>query len=489
MCVNVLCVTRLSALLAVVLSVAAVRTVGSAAELVDSTRYIVGPGDEFTISFSEARIAPFTTVVGVEGLAAIDGVGTYNLAGLTLSKAKAKLRAGLKTRFSGSGPELRLTTVREKRTLVAGAVVHPGLYSTKATALASDLIAKAGGLTGKASRRNIEIRTEEGPRAKTFPVDLDMFTIAGAQESNPPVYLGDVIYVPLFSDSAQRCYVSGEVRSPRWIEYTGRDNALDLVHLAGGLTGAAREDSVFLFDGSSGSMVALRQTVSLPPGSRLIVLAHVAQARETDVSVNGAVVNPGRYPFREGMTVDSLIARAGGLLSAGYRDGITLFNNSTDNRALVKSLLTQESGAIAKAGALAPVGPSSVDNLRSGGATTLAPGDSVVVPLATGFVSVLGQVRVPGLVSFVPGRSARDYISSVGGTTSWSDISRSYVSRHIAGGATPLSSAGIIYDGDIIFVARKTDKHSSGALGWIRDVTLIGAGVALTVFAIDKAGN
>jgi len=210
------------------------RVNGVAAELVDTTQYIVGPGDEFTVSFSSAEIASFTVVVGVEGSVSIDGVGVYHIAGLTLSAAKAHLLAGLNTRFSGSGPELRLTVVREKRMLVAGAVVHPGLYSTKATELASDLIAKAGGLTREASRRNIEIRSESSQIHQSFPVDLEMFTIVGEPESNPPVYLGDVIYVPLFSDSARRCYVSGEVRSPRWIEYTGRDNALDLIRLAGG---------------------------------------------------------------------------------------------------------------------------------------------------------------------------------------------------------------------------------------------------------------
>ncbi len=464
-----------------------------AAELVDSTRYIIGPGDIFTVSFSEANIPAFTTEVGVEGAASIDGVGTFPIAGLTLAAAKAKLVAGLNKRFSGSGVELSLTTVRNKRTLVAGAVVNPGLYDSKATALVSDLIAKAGGLKDGASRRNIEIRGH-GNSGATYPVDLEKFSHVGAPESNPAVYLGDVIFVPLFTDSTKRLYISGEVSSPGWIEYSERDNVMDLIELAGGFTGNARVDSVFLFGESSGagvgqSMLAITDTKSLSPGSRVIALSSGDRAKEKDISITGAITNPGRYPYVTGMSLESLLAIAGGALPEAYVEGITLFNSSFDNTTRANLLVRAEKTAIANARAFAPLGPASSPNVRSGISADLAPGDSVVVPFAEGFVSVLGQVKFPGLVAFTSKRSVFDYVNLAGGANSWADLSSSYVSRKIAGGATPLSSVDVIYDGDIIFVARKRESKSSGSLAWLRDVTLIGAGVALTVFAIDKVGN
>ncbi len=464
-----------------------------AAELVDSTRYIVGPGDVFTVSFSEANILPFTTEVGVEGVASIDGVGTFPLAGLTLADAKAKLVAGLNKRFSGSGVELSLSKVREKRTLVAGAVVKPGLYDSKATALVSDLIAKAGGLKEGASQRNIEIRGE-GNNGATYPVDLEKFSQVGDPESNPAVYLGDVIFVPLFTDSTRRLYVSGEVSTPGWIEFTERDNVMDLIELAGGLTGNARADSVLLFEGGADSgadrsMLALTSTKSLLPGSRVIALFAGEKAKESDISISGAITNPGRYPYVRGMSLESLLAVAGGALPEAYVEGITLFNSSVDNTARANALVRAEKTAIANARVFAPSGPASSGNVRSGVSVDLVPGDSVVVPFAEGFVSVLGQVKFPGLVKFAGKRSAFDYLGLAGGVNSWADLNSSYVSRKIAGGATPLNSADKIFDGDIIFVARKRESRGPGGLGWLRDAALIGAGVALTVFAIDKVGN
>jgi protein involved in polysaccharide export with SLBB domain len=462
-----------------------------AAELVDSVRYIVGPGDIFTVSFSEAQILPFHTEVGVEGAATIDGVGTFSLTGLTLTEARAKLLSGLKKRFSGSGVELHLTTVRQKRTLVAGAVEKPGLYDSKATALVSDLIAKAGGLSAGASRRNIEIRAEG---ADSYAVDLEKFSLVGDPESNPAVYLGDVIFVPLFTDSTRRLYVSGEVRSPGWIEYTGRDAVMDLVRLAGGLTGGARADSVLLFesasaDGGGRSMLGVSEIKSILPGSRVIALSAGEKAIEKDVSISGAITNPGRYPYADGMSIESLIALAGGTLSEAYPAGITLFNPSHDNEALALFLVRTENTSMANSNSFAPSGPMSAVNVRSGISGDLAPGDSVIVPFAEGFVSVLGQVKFPGLVSFASERSALEYVGLAGGVNSWADLNSSYVTRKIARGATPLKLADIIYDGDIIFVTRKRDTRSSGTLRWLRDVTLIGAGVALTVFTIDEIGN
>ncbi|MCH7878726.1 MAG: hypothetical protein IH914_05385, partial [candidate division Zixibacteria bacterium] len=94
-------------------------------------------------------------------------------------------------------------------------------------------------------------------------------------------------------------------------------------------------------------------------------------------------------------------------------------------------------------------------------------------------------VALPGLVSFADRLSSSDLIDRAGGLTAWADLSRSYVNRRVGGNSTPLSSAGRIYDGDIIYVARKV-KKGGGFLGTLRDVSLLGAGIALSALAIDQ---
>ncbi|HSG99030.1 MAG TPA: SLBB domain-containing protein, partial [candidate division Zixibacteria bacterium] len=236
----------------------------NAEALVDSTSYVVGPGDKFSIEFFETQLPALEAVVSLEGLARVPAVGSFPIAGVTLAEAKAILRAGIKRKFSGVSATISLTTVRTQRALVSGAVKNPGIYEAPATALVSDIIARAGGLAPGASRRNIVIRAAN----REFPADLEMFTLAGDLAANPPLYLGDVVFVPVALDSSARIYISGEVRAPGAFEYTGRDRVSDLIRLGGGLSTLARRDSVRVTNAAgAGAWMSLNAPDPLPPGA------------------------------------------------------------------------------------------------------------------------------------------------------------------------------------------------------------------------------
>lgn len=441
---------------------------GAAAALVDSLRYIVGPGDQFSIEFFETQTASIKAEVSPEGMLAIPSVGAYALGGETLQRAKAILRDGLKSRFSGVVATISLSKVREQRILVSGAVENPGLYKSSATNLVSDVIAQAGGLSAGASRRNIVIR---GPKSET-PVDMDLFTRAGQLNANPPLYLGDVVHVPVMSDSVSRIHVSGGVRTPGWIEYTGRDRIADAIALCGGITADAKIDSVLIMRSSEDATSRTYRTIDfeeeLPPGASVILL-RLQKPNDQSVVVTGAVNAPGRYPFSDGVTLAESIELAGGYAADANATGVTVFSGST--------LPGMASGfATFLSGTDGPMRP-------------MAAGDSVFVPERTNYVGVYGQVSNPGMLVYQAGWNAGQYLSAAGGAAGLADLRSSEVIRHSSAAQIPFHSSAAIYDGDVIHIVARSKSENRSALATLRDIVLIGAGAALTVYSIDRMGK
>lgn len=467
-----------------------------AAQSVDSTLYIVGSGDRFIIEFFQSNISPLQTEVSLEGFAGIPTVGSIPVAGHTLVEARNMIRRALAEKYPGADVSITLTQARTQRTLISGAVANPGLYDLPATAFVSDAIAKAGGLLPAASRRNITLRDHEHP----IPVDLEMFTRAGDLAANPALYRGDAIHVPLYSDSSQRIYVTGQVRMPTEFEFTGRDRVREALALAGGAIAPNDQVTVSVFtndDSSEPKQVTVTSDMILPAGSRVVVSSSVTLRDVKDIVVTGEANNPGRYPFKDGMTIDDAIELSGGLttraswhaLVYGSDVGLTqeaqivaMLNSDRESQTSPLSLGYQRLRGFVAVGSASNTSQSSLDRI-------LDPGDSIFIPRREGYVKTLGQVKNPGLVAYKPGASIGGLISLSGGLTPEADYSRSFLTRRFTAGAIALSANPQPLDGDVIVIATKSKESKSSFLSTLRDVALIGAGVALTAFAVDQIGD
>ncbi|MBN4076173.1 SLBB domain-containing protein [Gemmatimonas aurantiaca] len=467
---------RFSAYLALAFGLILLLCQSLSASLVDPLRYIVGPGDEFTIEFFESKTASIQAIVSPEGMISIPNVGSFILDGETLYSAKAILREGLKKRFSGASATISLSQVRKQRILVSGAVENPGLYESLATDLVSEAIELAGGLTKAASRRNIVIRGVNGDT----PVDMDLFARAGVMSANPPLYLGDVVYVPVMSDSALGHYISGAVNTPGWVEYTGRDRVKDLLALVGGLKIGAISDSLLLVssqdklsDENSKQNVTITEDYEnvLKPATRLVALRS-ANRDLVDFTISGAVYAPGRYELLEGTTLADAIATAGGYSFEADIAGVAVFNGRS---ATPSDSLSEVAGSYL----------SGVSNQ----AQLVKVGDSIFVPKRVGYIGVFGQVTNPGMVTYHAGWNAGQYLNAVGGVASLSDLHTSIVVRRATSAQIPFHLGADVFDGDVIHIFRKTGDAQRSALSYIRDLALLGAGVALTVYSIDQMGK
>jgi protein involved in polysaccharide export with SLBB domain len=179
-------------------------------------------------------------------------------------------------------------------------------------------------------------------------------------------------------------------------------------------------DSTYLFErGADGRYVgppgvpapaARAAEVPLSPYDAVLILRQPDWELQRTVFVGGEVRFPGRYALvKKSERLTELLARAGGLTSEAYADGVE-FVRTRDRVGRIGVDLPR-----------AQRDPASRDNL------ILAAGDSIVVPAYSPVVTVAGAVNSPTAVPWVPGASADYYVRAAGGERSDADHGRIFV--------------------------------------------------------------
>lgn len=163
----------------------------------------------------------------------------------------------------------------------------------------------------------------------------------------------------------------------------------------------------------TGAALAVDKTVA--PATPLLSTGPItdpaiqAQLRQHAAYVRGAVENPGMWPVADGVTLDALLAAAGGLSLEGRGENVEI------------SSLSMNDGVQAVSG-----GPRrrQVDLGQEDAASiAIHPGDSVRVnqsqvrPRAESSVVLAGQVNQPGRYDLMPGDHLSDLLKRAGGLT------------------------------------------------------------------------
>lgn len=137
--------------------------------------------------------------------------------------------------------------------------------------------------------------------------------------------------------------------------------------------------------------------------------ALISFLKEQSVSVRGAVRKPGSYPIAQGITLDHIIAVAGGLTLEANKDSIELTSKNMgddhDNGRFIKSKRTTIS-----------LNETMPENY------TLSAGDSIRVnqkfqKIDENTVLIIGEVKHPGEYDLLPGDRVSDLIDRAGNLT------------------------------------------------------------------------
>ncbi len=404
-------------------------------EPIDPAIYLIRPGEELQVTFIKTKLDGIKLAVDPEGRIVHQTPGVIDLSGKTLQEAQHVGDEALRKTFSVEQMTISILEPRRVAISVSGAVVNPGLYQGYTSQRVSELIERAGGVQPHGSTRNIVFSGGPGE----IRVDLVRAAYLGDNSANPCLYAGYRISVP--SKSRQRINVAGEVNLPREIELVSGDDLATIIGLAGGARSGADLSGVRVLEREIPSP---DEQFRFEAGDIIFVPSADADASQTRVTFFGAVVNPGRYEFREGATLRDLLDLAGGFADCASVGLVTVFRKvradewgrTTDHRYPVSS----------------PAG--GPDKML---AMALHPSDSVYVPFSLGYVTVNGEVRNPGRFPLIEDKDAAYYINAAGGYLLSAD--RDYVDLYnrVAGTTASLSPGVLVHDGDELRVNLRED--------------------------------
>lgn len=416
---------------------------------VDASTYKLGPGDGVYLNVYAAHSLDQDLTVTPEGRLIIPRTGQVDVAGLTVPEAEVKVNQMLRKEYKEPNASISLRKLRSVKITVAGDVLAPGIYTGAAMSRVNELIDKAGGFTKESSLRNIEIRTQSGKLRNK--ADLVRYLVAGALDANPILEGGDVVVVPR---AEKYVMINGSVSEPGQKEFVKGDKLSTIIEIAHGLQPDAIIDQVeisrFASDDATRSErfyvnLAAGEDPELKEGDVIAIKGQSDYHVPKVVAVAGEVRNPGKYSIERGQTrLLDILLRAGNILPTGSleeaivlrRSGVgswesdpefimlqQLMNNpnvklSDDqinyyqarSRQLGRSLMVVNFKTL-------------IENGDTSQNITMRDGDSVWVPRARGYISVIGSVNNQGNVNFIDGMPFSHYIEKAGGYTSTADRS------------------------------------------------------------------
>jgi protein involved in polysaccharide export with SLBB domain len=165
---------------------------------------------------------------------------------------------------------------------------------------------------------------------------------------------------------------------------------------------------------------------------------------QRSVAITGQVRYPGRYSLKSKTDrLSDLLARAGGLTSEAYPEGVRFYRSYTGGRptggdplspvlAEPRPYLTAGGRDSVRRSVTERVGidlskvmddPSFRDNV------VLVGGDSIYIPEFDPVIMVRGSVNSPGPVAYEPGRNLDWYVDRAGGYTQTGDHGHAYVTQ------------------------------------------------------------
>jgi protein involved in polysaccharide export with SLBB domain len=279
--------------------------------------YILGPGDGVNIDLWGGLSQRITKTIDREGTIVLPEVGPVVLAGVTLERAQTMIQSALGTQFRNARVEVTVTRMRTIRIYVVGDVQRPGAYDLNSLSTPINALYAAGGPTAIGSLRVVRhLRGKQLVRE----VDLYDFFLHGVRPDTERLQPGDTILVP---PAGTQITVAGMVRRPAIYELKNETQLSQVLDLAGGLLVSAamgqikverieaheNRVTVSVNFPEGGSPDALRKSLAsfvVQDGDHVMV-APILPYSERAIYLEGHVVRPGKYPYREEMSLTDLI--------------------------------------------------------------------------------------------------------------------------------------------------------------------------------------
>jgi protein involved in polysaccharide export with SLBB domain len=403
--------------------------------------YVVGPGDGLAIDLWGGVSQRITRTVDREGRVSLPEAGPLLVSGKTLGDIQDQVQRILRTQFRDVSADVSLLRLRTVRVYVVGEVAAPGAYDISSLSTPLNALFTAGGVTQRGSLRQLEHYRGNQLLEKVDAYDL---LLHGVRRNMQRIESGDSLRVPPLGATVT---VDGMVRRPATYEIRAEKNLEDVLDLAGGILPAAalrhievqrllahENRTMFSLDlGEATDTEAVRQQMrqfAVQDGDQIHIFP-IAPYNTAAVYVEGHVLRPGRYSYRDGMKLTDVIASYKDLLpepSGRYAEIIRL--KAPDYRPVVESFdLTKALENPAAAPELHPL-----DTVRIFGRYDFEPAPEIMVT---------GEVRSPGRYGTSGQQHLRDVLYQAGGVSPDAWLDSAQVFRIQPDGTTKVFSVNL----------------------------------------------
>lgn len=491
---------------------------GAYESIIQSGRYIVGPGDMFAVVIGTGETLEASEIlVGASGDLVIPNIGAIPVATHSLKNVQERIQKTVSKEFQALAITISLSRLRTFPINVHGEVQFPGAYGVNGVEQASELIIRAGGLleeTGKrASMRNIQIKTLQDDQwvETDRHADLLLWNLTGQAAYNPYLLDGDQIFVPPLQDSIS---VSGAVHRPGNYEYAPTDRVTDLITLGGGLQNPNQiHQAQILRRNANGEWLPIQidlqkarqgdplANIAIYPNDKLFILGE-----QHYVYVDGEVQFPGTYPFETGLTLrrllkraqikpDASLAQASLLRKVNYKEqiedeedvvltrllAIPRNQRSDEEEALIALKTQQVSGRL-------PINFSELMANENSPDVMLHDGDVIRIPRFVSSVRVHGAVQAPANIPYDSTATIQHYIDAAGGFTDRARIEGIVLIKGNTETPTKAELSSSVDPGDAIYIPTKDETPGQG-YRIFREVLAVAGSIAsliLTIVAIQR---
>jgi polysaccharide export outer membrane protein len=394
-----------------------------------SSDYVLGAGDSLKVNLYGKESQFFELLIDQEGQAQLSNLGPISLAGLSFSEAKKKIVATINQKMIGVSASVSMGQLRSIRVFVLGEAFMPGSYVISPLSTITNALVLSGGVSELGSLRNVQLKR----KGKLIgSLDLYDLLLKGDTSNDAQLQSGDVVFIPPVGSTVG---IKGEVRRPAFYELKEREPVSNLVNYAGGLLSSAYPELASLQRiNQQGERTILnvdlrnsQQPVVMLQDGDILNLPRILEKIENVVQISGHIERPETLNWQKNLRISAVVPSVSFLKAKPDLQYALIKRYSKPNQTL--SVLS-----FSLADALAGPGTNKdpllqnqdeviffglLENSRNDEVEQIVEELRAQANLleSSKEVSVLGDVRYPGVYPLVEGMQVGSLIYAAGGLT------------------------------------------------------------------------
>jgi protein involved in polysaccharide export with SLBB domain len=280
--------------------------------------YVVGTGDSLSINLWGSISQRLVRSVDRLGRISLPETSPVLVSGKSLAEVQLEVQHALRSAFRDVSADVSVSRLRTVRVYVVGDVAEPGAYDISSLSTPLNALFAAGGVTARGSLRSLKHF-----RGKELIEQVDAYDLLlhGIRSDLKRLENGDTLLVPPLGPEAT---VDGMVRRPAVYELLHEDSLAEVLQLAGGIlpSAALRHIEVQRLEAhEKRTMLTLDVTSTTDPdqltkqlqafkvqdGDQIHIFP-IASYNEDAIYLEGHVLRPGRYSYKQGMKLTDLVS-------------------------------------------------------------------------------------------------------------------------------------------------------------------------------------